>query len=162
MAMRAGPIVIGYDGTNDSERALRDGGSLLKPWAAVVVVVWKQGLGFEYLELPSTVGLPPAAIDIRTALEIDKKLYERAQRLAQHGARLAREVGLAAEALAVAEDLETPISETLVSVAKQRDSRAMVVGGHGHGGLLGATVRGVIREAPCPVVVTGPAEHGAS
>jgi nucleotide-binding universal stress UspA family protein len=49
------------------------------------------------------------------------------------------------------------VAETLVRVARERDSQALVVGAHGHSRLtevvLGTTSRDVIRNAPCPVVI---------
>ena len=57
----------------------------------------------------------------------------------------------------MADDAETPVSETLLDVARERDAAAMVVGARGHGAvsevILGSTSRDVIRHAPCPVVV---------
>src|SRR4051794_20568266 len=116
--MRSGPIVIGYDGSPAAAHAIRESGELLTGRPALVVVVWKQSLGFELLELPAaTIGLPPAQIDVRTALEIDEAMQERAQRLAQKGAGLARDAGFDAEGLAVADDVEVPVSETIGKVA---------------------------------------------
>jgi nucleotide-binding universal stress UspA family protein len=162
--MSRGPIVIGYDGSPAAERAVREAGGLLGGRPALVVVVWKQGLGFDLLELPTaTIGLPPAEIDIRTALEIDESMRERAQRLAQKGAGLARDAGLEAEGLAVADDVDVPISETIVNVARERNAQATVVGAHGHGRaseiILGSTTRDVVRHAPCPVLVVRDQEH---
>jgi nucleotide-binding universal stress UspA family protein len=162
---RQGIIVIAYDGSAASEKALREAGGLLAGWSAVVVVVWKAGLGFELVELPaSTVGLPPAPIDIRTAVEVDRELSEAARRLAQKGAGLARDAGFEADGLAIADDPDTPVAETIVRVVQERDARAVVVGAHGHGRvsslLLGSTSRDVIRHAPCPVVVTREADRG--
>jgi nucleotide-binding universal stress UspA family protein len=156
--VRSGPIVIGYDGSAAAEHAVREAGELLRGRPALVVVVWKQGLGFELLELPTaTIGLPPAQIDIRTAFEIDEAMQERAQRLAQKGAGLARKAGLEADGLAVADDVDVPVSETIVKVARERDAPAIVVGAHGHGPaaevILGSTTRDVVRHAPCPVLV---------
>jgi nucleotide-binding universal stress UspA family protein len=156
--MGAGPIVIAYDGSPASEHALREAGELLAPRPALVVVVTKEGVGFELMELPTaTAGLPPAALDIRTAMEIDEAMHERAQRLAQNGAGLARDAGFEAEGLAVAEDVHVPVAETLVRVARERDSQAIVVGAHGHSKIgeviLGSTSRDVIRQATCPVIV---------
>jgi nucleotide-binding universal stress UspA family protein len=160
-----GPIVVGFDGTPASEQAVTDAGELLGERPAVVVVVHKAGLGFELVELPAaSIGLPPAPIDVRTAMEIDEALLEGARRMAEHGARLAREAGLAAEPLVVSDDPETSVSETLVDLARRRDAPAMVLGAHGHGSLgaalLGSVSRDVIRHAPCPVLVSrGPARR---
>lgn len=156
--MPSGPILIGYDGSAAAEHALREAGALLGSRPALVVVVWKQSVGFELLELPTaTLGLPPAQLDVRTALEIDEAMQERAQRLAQEGAGLAREAGFEADGLAVADDVEVPVSETIVKVARERDAQAVVLGAHGHGRaaevILGSTTRDVVRHAPCPVLV---------
>jgi nucleotide-binding universal stress UspA family protein len=156
--MRAGPVVIAYDASAAAERALRETGPLLRGRAALVVVVHKAGLGFELVELPtSSVGLPPASIDVRTALEIDRTLAEHARQVARKGASLARECGFAdADGLAVADDLDTPVAETIVDVARERDAQAIVVGAHAHGGpaaLLGEISRDVVRRAEAPVVV---------
>jgi nucleotide-binding universal stress UspA family protein len=160
--VRSGPVVIGFDGSPPSERALSEAGDLLVTRAVLVVVVWEAGLAFGALELPtSSVGLPPAPIDARGALEVEDAMYEQAQRMAQHGADLARRAGLEAEGLAVAD--ETTVAETLVRVAQERDAPALVVGTRGHGGLgkllLGSTAEDVIRKAPCPVLVVRETAH---
>jgi nucleotide-binding universal stress UspA family protein len=152
--MRSGTIVVGYDGTRTSEHALRETAGLLGPRTALVVVVWKAGLAFELIELPaSSIGLPPAPLELHTALEADRSIFEEARRAAQHGAGLARVLGMDAEGLAVAEDPGIPVSETLLRVASERSAQAMVIGAHAHGNLLGSTSRGVLRHARCPVLV---------
>ena len=152
-----GPLVIGFDGTPASQGAIRESAALVGRRPAVVAVVWKAGLAFELMELPTAVvGLPPTPIDIRTALDIDRTLYETAQRLAEQGAQVAREQGLEAEPLVVAEDPDVSIAETLVRLARERDSQAMVVGPHRHGRgplVLGSISRDVVRHAPCPVLM---------
>ncbi len=160
--MRSGLVIIGHDGSTTSEHALREAAALLAPGRALVVVVWEAGAAYEWMELPAaTVGIPPAPIDMRTAAEVDRALYERAQRLAEQGAATAREAGLDAEPLVVADDVT--VADTLVRLAEEREAQAIVVGAHRHGRLsellLGGTSQGVIRKAPRPVlVVRGPAE----
>jgi nucleotide-binding universal stress UspA family protein len=153
-----GPLIIAVDGTPSSERAIRDAAELAGKRPALITVVWKAGLGFELMELPTaTIGLPPSPIDIRTALEIDERTSEAARRLAGQGAELARSLGLEAEPLTVAEEPEITVAETLVRIAREHDAAAIVTAphGHGHGGIviIGSTTRDVIRHAPCPVVV---------
>ncbi|MFL5825316.1 MAG: universal stress protein [Thermoleophilaceae bacterium] len=153
----SGPIVVGYDGSPSADHAVSEAARLLSPRRALVVVVFKEGVGFELLEAPTITGVPPAPIDVRTALEVDRSLAERAQRLAEQGAELARQAGLEAESLAVADEPNVTIAETLVDVARIRDATALVVGAHGHSRLgeaiLGSTSRDVIRNAPCAVLV---------
>lgn len=150
-----GPIIVAYDGSPASEAALTEAAALLAPRQAVIVTVWKEGIGLRAIEPPEH--LPPAPLDVRTAGEVDHSMAERAQRLAEHGAGLAREAGLDAAALAVAEEVDVPVSETVVDVAERRRAAAIAVGSHGHGGAVGAISRDVIRHARCPVVVRGPA-----
>jgi nucleotide-binding universal stress UspA family protein len=162
----AAPILIAYDGSPSADHAVREAGRLLPGRRAQVIVVYKQGIGFELLELPAaTIGLPPAPIDVRTALELDAELAERSQKLAQQGAEVARAAGFVAEALAVADDADTPVAQTIVTLAGERSADAIVVGAHGHGRLsevvLGSTSRDVIRRAPCPVIVARSAQPAA-
>jgi nucleotide-binding universal stress UspA family protein len=152
--VRSGPVLIGYDGTAASDHGLQAAAELLRERRALVVVVWKAGLAFELVELPaSSVGLPPAPIDVRTALEAEHSVYEGARRAAERAAAVAREHGLETEPLVVAEDPEIPVDETLVRVARERDAQAVVLGAHAHGPILGSVSRGVVRSAPCPVLV---------
>jgi nucleotide-binding universal stress UspA family protein len=153
-----GPIVIGFDGSPDAEQALRDAADLLAPRPALVVCVWKSGLGFELVALPAaSIGLPPGPIDVRTALEVDRALLEGAQDVASHGAELARGLGFDAEPLTVADDPEVSVAETLAQVARERDAAALVIGAQAKGGLLGGVTRELLKLATCPVVVRGPA-----
>jgi nucleotide-binding universal stress UspA family protein len=151
----SGPVLIGYDGSPASRHAVREAGALLAGRPALVVVVFEQAIAFELQELPTVSGLPPAPIDVRTAMEIEDALYENSQRLAEQGAQLAGEAGFEAEPLVVADDIT--IAETLVGLARERDAQAIVVGAHGRGRmseiLLGSTSRDVLRRAECPVVV---------
>jgi nucleotide-binding universal stress UspA family protein len=151
MSERTGPVVIAYDGSPSSERALRESAPLLAPRKALIVVVWEPGLAFSLWVPP----MPPAPIDIRTALAIDQAVLERAQRLAEQGAETARKLDLDAEGLAVADEIS--VAGTLVRLADEIDAPAVVMGAHGHSGiremLLGSTSRDVIRRAPCPVIV---------
>ena len=154
----SGLVIVAYDGTPASDHAIRESGKLLAGRRALVLVVYKQGLGFELAELPTaTIGFPPAPIDLRAALEIDQAVYEGSQRMAQQGADLARQAGFDAEGLAVADDVDTPVAETITDIVKEREADAVVVGAHGHGGIgaviLGSTSRDVIRRSTCPAVV---------
>ena len=150
-----GPVVVAYDGSPASEIALIEAAALLAPRSAVVVTVWKEGIGLRAFDHPEH--LPPAPLDVRLAGEVDWSIAERAQRLAEHGAALAREAGLDAEGLAVAEEVDVPVPETVVDVAEKRRAAVIAVGTHGHGGAIGTISRGVIRRARCPVLVRGPA-----
>ena len=154
--VRSGPVLIAYDGTRASEAALREAAALLADPSrrALAVAVVKPGLAFELIESPTLrLGLPPATVDMRTALEVEQRLTENAEAAVQRAAALVHDFGLEAEGLVVAEDPEITVSETLCRLARERDAQVLVVGEHGHGPLLGSTARAVIKEAPCPVLV---------
>jgi nucleotide-binding universal stress UspA family protein len=155
-------VVIGYDGSESADLALRRAAELLAPRRAVVVVVWEAGEAFEAAMLPtSSLGFLPAPscggspMDFRRTMETDRSMYEHAQQLAERGADIARQVGLDAEGLAVADDVT--VADTLIRLATENDSQAVVVGAHGHSALgdlvLGHTSQTVVRHAPCPVIV---------
>ena len=153
---RSGPVVIGYDGTAASRLTLDEAAALLAPDRAIIVVVWEAGRAYDLLAPPSAIlEMPPTTLDVRTAQELDDTAYREAEQLAQQGAALAKEKGLAAEGLTVAD--EVTVAETLVRVASDLDAAAIVVGAHNKGRLsrllLGSTSAEVVRKAPCPVVV---------
>jgi nucleotide-binding universal stress UspA family protein len=155
-----GPVIVGFDGAPASERALGEAAALFARRRALVVVVWEAGRAFEAETLPvRALEMPTATLDVRTALEAESAAYEAAQRLAEHGAALARQAGLDADGLAVADDVT--VAETLVRLARELDAPAVVIGTHGHHELrklvLGSTLNDLLRHAPCPVLVCGAA-----
>ncbi|WP_214364460.1 universal stress protein [Pseudonocardia sp. H11422] len=160
--MLRGPVLIAFDGTPASRRALHDAAVVLAPRPAVVVVVWEAGRAFDLADIPSRAlepGLAP--IDMRTAVELDQAMYRQARRLAKQGAALARKNGLDATGRVVADDRTVP--DTLVEVASELDAQTLVLGAHGHGTLsellLGSTSRAVLEKAPCPVMVVRDGDH---
>jgi nucleotide-binding universal stress UspA family protein len=152
----SGTVVVGFDGTPTSEHALRATAPLLAGHRVLIVVVWEAGRAFDLATLPTVdLGTSPGPLDIRTAFEVDRAMYESAQRLAGWGVALARRAGLAAESLVVADDAS--VADTLVRLVREQDARAVVVGTHGRHRLgellLGSTARSLVNQAPCPVVV---------
>jgi len=57
--------------------------------------------------------------------------------------------------------LGDPVTEIL---ARARGASFVVMGSHGHGAmydlLVGSTAQGVLRKAPCPVLIVPPARRG--
>jgi nucleotide-binding universal stress UspA family protein len=150
--MRSGPALVGYDGSPAAKRALQQAIELLGPVPLLVVVIWEAGLPFDLLAEPT---VDPAPVDIRAALELDQRLYDRARRWAEQAAADARELGRTAAGLVVADEMSP--ADTLIRLAAERDAAVIVVGRHGHRAvreaLVGSTTRGLIRHAPCPVLV---------
>jgi nucleotide-binding universal stress UspA family protein len=147
-----GPLVIGYDGSDEFEMVLDKAAPLLAPKPALVVVVWEPGVPYELFAIPHDV--TPAPLHVDVAVQLDRAVYEGAQRLAQQGADLAKKVGFEATGLAVVD--EQTVADTLVHIANERDAQGILVGARGRGIselLLGSTSQGVMRRANCPVVV---------
>jgi nucleotide-binding universal stress UspA family protein len=154
--MTAELVLIGFDGTGASERAVREAARLFAGRPALVVTIWEPGRAFDLALVPARgFELPLSGIDIRAADEVDKAMYEEAQRLARWGAQLAADSGLAADSLVVAD--EVTVADTLVRLAGEHSAAVLVVGAHRRGRvaelLLGTTARAVIKDAPCPVLV---------
>jgi nucleotide-binding universal stress UspA family protein len=155
MASAAGThrvAIVGFDGSPAAERAIREAAPVLTGFSVVVAAVWEPDVPFELVEAPM---IPPAPIDLRTAFQLEESVYEAAQRAAERGAALAREAGLDAEALAVADDVT--VATTLVRLGRERHADTIVIGTHGHRGLrdhvVGSTARDVIKDWGGPVIV---------
>jgi nucleotide-binding universal stress UspA family protein len=150
-----GPVVIGYDGSEVCEAAIRAAGGVLRPGPARVVAVHEAGIVFQ-----AQVGMDIQAVPIDYAVTAmaDEALIEGARTRAARGTEIAREAGFQAEPL-VAVD-ESGIGETLTRIAKDRNASAIVVGAHRYGRMerlfLGSTSRQVLEHAHCPVLVVRP------
>ena len=152
--MTARPVIIGFDGSPTSQRAVREAAALFAPRRALVAVVWEAGRAFEAATTPA-LEAPPVTLEIPAALAADQDAAEAAKRTAQHGVALAKDLGLEATGLAVADD--GTVADTLIRLAGKHDAQAIVLGTHGRGGvvkrLLGSTSDEVLRHAACPVVL---------
>jgi nucleotide-binding universal stress UspA family protein len=149
-----GPTLIAFDGSAAARQAVAAAAALLKPRAALVLTVWEPALAHAAAAPPPDVAMTPA-VDPSTLLRFDDALRGHAERVANDGTELARSLGLDAEPLAMGDDRD--IARTIVEVARERQASAIVVGSRGLSGLRarfeGSTSKGVVKHAPCPVVV---------
>jgi nucleotide-binding universal stress UspA family protein len=128
-------IIVGYDGSAAADRALGTAVDLARG-----------------LERPLTVLVGAAD---RTGGEpvFTADTPEEGERLAESGARAARDLGMAEVEVVVS--LEAP-DDALVLEAG-RGASLVVVGHRGHGGIgewvLGSTAKSVVDRAPCSVLV---------
>jgi nucleotide-binding universal stress UspA family protein len=149
-----GPILIAFDGSGPSRRAVADAAALLGPRRVLVATVWEAGLAYARPEMRGD-GLAAIPIDPEVARRIDEDVHAHAERVAREGAELASSLGLQAEPLAVTEERNVP--ETILHLARENRAAAIVVGSRGLSGLRarieGSTTKRLLKNASCPVIV---------
>ena len=143
MDEHAHPVIVAFDGSDGSQAALRTAAALFGDRELLVVSVWEPGLAMTAMSVPDATGMAYRA------------QRDHASARAEAGAKIARDLGARAEALAVPD--EADIAETLLAIAEQRDAAAVVVGSRGLGAVksrvLGSTSRRVLHDARRPVLV---------
>jgi nucleotide-binding universal stress UspA family protein len=151
MADGSGPIVLCVDGSDDSMRAVTAGLALLPPNPSVIVAT-----AIEASDPSLAVGGGHAGgvMSVDEVAELERQQAVDGQALVEEAA-----AGLAVsnyEFVVVRGDAGRAICE----LAAERTARAIVMGTRGRGkikrALLGSVSDYVIRNAPCPVIVTGP------
>ena len=156
MADGDAPLVIAYDGSDVAKAAVRHAAELFPGRRAVLVTVWEPGLAMLPAGPPDPLGTIPMPPDPETVGAVDDAQQDHAARVAGEGAELAGSLGLAAEAHAVADDVD--VADTVLDLARERGAAAVVVGSHGISGLrthlVGGVSRKLIRHSELPVVVT--------
>lgn len=151
------PILLAFDGSEDSRRAIEVAGTLLDRAPAIVAHVWEslvKALAGGDLEIPKGMA---EAVEESVAMDRDE-----AQETAEDGAALARESGFEASALPV--EGGASAWPTLAELAERRDARVVVAGSRGLSGvrsaLLGSVSNGLVHNSSRPVLVAPAAEDG--
>jgi nucleotide-binding universal stress UspA family protein len=150
------PVVVAFDGSPESEAAVRTAAALFAGRRLVVVSVWEPGLALAMTTPPDGLsGLSYAPPSAETMRAVDDVQRGHASEMAETGAAIARELGAEVEPYPVPDELA--IAETLAGVADERDAAALVVGSRGLGRvkarLLGSTSQGLLHHTRRPVVV---------
>jgi nucleotide-binding universal stress UspA family protein len=137
------PILIAYDGSDHAKAAINEAAEQLSHGRrAVVLTVWQP------YSTPGSVGVP-----VPKDIEVD--VEANARRVADQGARLARQAGFDAEAVAERGD---PVWERIVQAAEERDARIVVMGSQGRTGiprvLMGSVASTAAAHTDRPVLIT--------
>jgi nucleotide-binding universal stress UspA family protein len=145
------PILICYDGSADSDRAIDAAAALLGPHRAVVVDIGPLLTGAESVAAISSV-VPGTAFE---DLNMDNALEK-----ARAGAARAREAGFDAEPRA---ELAEPFWAGIVDVADEIDAAVIVIGSRGLKGIReqfeGSVSHEVAEHAGRPVLIVPPAHR---
>ncbi len=150
-----GPVLIAYDGSATARRAIEESARLLGSQRTLVVTVWEAGLAYAMPATPPGDMLMAPVVAPDVALDVDRAVHDEADRVSRDGAELARSLGLDAQPLAVPDAGD--VASTLLGIARERNAAAIVVGSRGLSGLRarleGSTSKGLLKRAPCPVMV---------
>src|SRR5215208_237322 len=153
----SGTILIGYDGSDEADVAIRTAGYLLAPRRAVVAHVWGS-LPELLLHRDSDHLTAPMK---EAAEELDSGGADEAERIAARGAELAHAAGF--DAVPTAARGRPKAWPTLLELAERHGAAAVVVGSRGLGGvksaLLGSVSSGVLGRAHLPVLIVPPPEE---
>ena len=151
----AGLVVIGYDGSDDAQRAVDLAAGALRADAAIVVNVWSIPITAMQPGTPFGAPSPPSETELQRS-------EQAARQLADEGAARAREAGLSAEAAVARGTTPDEIATVLCDLAEERDATLVVVGRRGHSRLrevvLGSVSNAAVHDGRRPVLVV-PSPH---
>lgn len=150
--MADGPVLVAIDGSDAALQAARDGLAIVDPGADVVVVTVVE---------PSDGALPVSGFAgaAMSPQAVDDENAARSAVASEHLATAAMALGLPADQTLLLHGAAPGLA--ICDYAAERSALAIVLGSRGHGplkrALLGSVSDYVVRNAPCPVVITRPA-----
>ena len=162
MATGKGPILIAFDGSNAAIEAVEHAAGLVgDDREAIILTVWEPGLlTAAVAPIPGGLGAPVPPPDVEQVRDLDRSEEQHADRIAAEGVAIASKHGLKATSK-VARDVAS-VASTILEVAEQHDSAAIVIGSKRHSAiasmLLGSTTEAVLHKTSRPLVVIRPPE----
>ena len=153
-AAPAGPVLVGFDGSDASRGAVEAAATVLSAREAVIETVWH---AYSAVAAGGAAGVP-VGVTSKAVAELDRSVATRAQQTGRDGARLAAANGLEAHAEAI--EAYGPVWSTLRDSAEEHSSPAIVVGSRGRGSVatavLGSTSSALVHHAHLPMLVVPP------
>jgi nucleotide-binding universal stress UspA family protein len=153
-------VLFSYDGSDSADTALTRASGLLNRTdvEAVVLTIWEP-LVVEALRAAKFGGIPAIPFETDSIDDQDEQL---ARRAAEHGTRLAEQLGLRARPLAVAlpPAEQYDIAGAIIEAANTLDASVIVLGARGLTGIramLGSVSNHVAQHAHRPVLIIPPA-----
>ena len=151
----AGPLLICFDGSEGARHALQRAAEAFRGGPAIVVSAW------EPIEAVRVVAPGLAGLVAGGVKAVNEQAEQQAEKLAEEGARLAREAGVDAEPLPLRAERGVP--RGILEAAAERQASAIVIGSRGLGGvarMLGSVAYRVVNNARCPVFIVPPPAAG--
>ncbi|MDG7011179.1 MAG: universal stress protein [Nitrososphaerota archaeon] len=140
-------IIVAFDGSKDSEKAVRVACSMGKEYGAKVTLV-------HVYRSPSTVFAPGPGMPVPDFADLEKATEEAGRAILSRGIDVASESGVKAKGELVE---SSSAVEAIVTYAMQEKADLIVVGTRGMTGfrklVLGSVSTGVVGHAGCPVLV---------
>lgn len=162
-----GPLLLCYDGSENSKRAISEAGVLFPGRRALVLNLWQSWISRAPVVAPVISG------EIASMPRgLDEKAEERAAEMADEGAVLARQAGLSATAFSEHADGTLWHGELAngslwggsLTAAEDCDAAALVLGSRGLTGIsavLGSVSHGVVHHSQRPVLLVPPGDKVA-
>jgi nucleotide-binding universal stress UspA family protein len=148
-------VVVAFDGSHESEAAIRAAAELFSGHRLVVVSVWEAGLAMAMASVRDSNGVGMIAPTVEEIDMIDRAQHDIAVDVAEAGARLASELGAEAVGYPVAD--EADVAHTVLAIAERCNAAAIAVGSRGLGAvrakLLGSVSHALLRDGSRPLLV---------
>jgi nucleotide-binding universal stress UspA family protein len=149
-------VLIAYDGSELSQRAIRSAGALLSGGRVVVLHVYEPIPPVIPAAAAGPVVAPVPELGV-AAGQAAGSAEQRALDVAREGVREAESVGLSATPEIVVAAGTSGVAEAIVETARNRDASLIVVGSHGRSALraalLGSVSTAVLHRSQIPVLV---------
>ena len=149
------PVLICYDRSEDSRRAVVVAGSLFAGREAIVLHVWS----------PTSVIAAAYGGMVSLPSYDDQELQQAALVLSEEGTRIATDAGLVAKA-EITQCTHEGTSRAILTFADERDAALIVTGARGLSAfksfVLGSVSHGVVQHARRPVLVVPPPTTAAA
>lgn len=149
-------ILVALDGSKHSLKALEIAVQITKEFNGKMTLIHVYSVGVTPISMPETATLPPS-IPVASTAEISKMIAdirETSAKVLAEGKERAKNEGVEAETLLK----EGHVVHEIVKAATEGKFDLIVMGARGLSMikelLLGSVSDGVIRNAPCPVLVT--------
>src|SRR4051794_30985142 len=122
------PVVVAFDGSDESRAALDAAAELFGDRPIVVVTVWESALAmYAPVTAPDFTGAPLTMPDPEQIRSLDRTEQDHAQLTAEAGVKILEAAG-ATNALPVPMPDDLTVAETVEGIAEQRGAAAIVVG----------------------------------